>query len=180
MTTKQLMDIRDYIKVYRTDLPETFLENLIKRNPKFRVTVIGEDRRVDLNKRHCSACDLTDEENKQVWSQVDKCLKLYQNGMQDVHLHISRNSDGYQVIKYTEGCFYKQHTDMGNSVCRTLSIILLLNDDFTGGELAFFNGTYVIPLKKNEMVIFPSNFLYPHQVTPVTSGIRYTMVTWVS
>lgn len=180
MTTRQSMDIRDYIKVYKTDLPESFLENLIKRNPQFRVTVVGEDRRVDLDKRHCSACHLIDAENKLVWTEVDKYLRVYRDEVQDVDLQISQNEDGYHVVRYTTGCFYKQHTDMGNKYNRVLSIVILLNDDFSGGELAFFNAKYVIPLKKNDMVIFPSNFMYPHQVMPVTSGTRYTLVTWVS
>jgi hypothetical protein len=26
--------------------------------------------------------------------------------------------------------------------------------------------------------MFPSNFLYPHSVLPVTEGTRYSIVTW--
>jgi predicted 2-oxoglutarate/Fe(II)-dependent dioxygenase YbiX len=28
------------------------------------------------------------------------------------------------------------------------------------------------------MLIWPSNFLYPHKVNPVKKGIRYSMVCW--
>jgi predicted 2-oxoglutarate/Fe(II)-dependent dioxygenase YbiX len=26
--------------------------------------------------------------------------------------------------------------------------------------------------------LFPSNYLYPHRITPVTQGTRYSIVTW--
>ncbi len=35
-------------------------------------------------------------------------------------------------------------------------------------------------LKTGDMIIFPSNFLYPHQVMPVTKGERYSIVSWLT
>lgn len=58
-----------------------------------------------------------------------------------------------------------------------VSIIGLLNDDFEGGDLKFWN-EYNIDLKKGEVVVFPSVFLYPHEVTTVTKGTRYSWVAW--
>ena len=59
-----------------------------------------------------------------------------------------------------------------------LSIIGILNDDFEGGELIMFENKK-IDTKKGDLLIFPSNFLYPHKVTPVTKGVRYSYVSWV-
>ena len=36
-----------------------------------------------------------------------------------------------------------------------------------------------IELKKGDLLIFPSNFMYPHRVEPVLSGIRYSYISWV-
>ena len=58
-----------------------------------------------------------------------------------------------------------------------LSLIGLLNDDFTGGEFVLCDE--VIPLKKNSLLIWPSVFLYPHKVMPIKSGIRHSFVGWV-
>jgi len=60
----------------------------------------------------------------------------------------------------------------------TLSILGALNDNYEGGEFIMFDD-YKIELKQGELLIFPSNFLYPHRVEPVTSGVRYTYVSWV-
>ena len=62
---------------------------------------------------------------------------------------------------------------------RTLSCSLALNDGYEGGELAFFDGELKYKLKKGDMMIFPSSFTYPHQVLPVISGTRYSIITWL-
>jgi predicted 2-oxoglutarate/Fe(II)-dependent dioxygenase YbiX len=36
-----------------------------------------------------------------------------------------------------------------------------------------------IKLKKGDLLIFPSVFLYPHKVEPVKKGIRYSFISWV-
>ena len=59
----------------------------------------------------------------------------------------------------------------------TTSIIGVLNDDYEGGDLLFWN-EYRVDLKKGDVVAFPSVFLFPHEVTTVTGGIRYSWVTW--
>ena len=59
-----------------------------------------------------------------------------------------------------------------------LSVIALLNDDFTGGNFIMWNDTQ-INIEKGSIMIFPSNFMYPHMVTEVTKGVRYTCISWV-
>ena len=60
----------------------------------------------------------------------------------------------------------------------TLSIVGLLNEDYEGGELIMFDN-YEIKLKQGDLMIFPSNFLYPHKVEPIKKGVRYSYVSWV-
>ena len=52
-----------------------------------------------------------------------------------------------------------------------------LNDNYQGGEFIMFDD-YEIKLKKGDFLLFPSVFLYPHLVKPVTKGTRYTFVSW--
>jgi predicted 2-oxoglutarate/Fe(II)-dependent dioxygenase YbiX len=60
-----------------------------------------------------------------------------------------------------------------------LSVLGLLNDDFEGGEFLMFDNEKNIDLKAGDIMIFPSIFLYPHRVAPVTKGTRYAFVAWV-
>jgi len=59
-----------------------------------------------------------------------------------------------------------------------LSIVGCLNDNYSGGEFIMFdNKEYKI--KTGQILIFPSSFMFPHKVNPVTKGIRYSYVSWV-
>ena len=60
----------------------------------------------------------------------------------------------------------------------TLTVLGLLNDDYEGGELEFFQKTKIKP-KQGECLIFPSVFLFPHEVLPITSGTRYSFAVWI-
>jgi hypothetical protein len=59
----------------------------------------------------------------------------------------------------------------------TLTILGALNSDYEGGELILFDD-HTINMEKGDVVIFPSNFMYPHRVEKVTKGTRYSFVTW--
>jgi PKHD-type hydroxylase len=84
-----------------------------------------------------------------------------------------------QVGRYPEGGHYGWHVDVKkpdeNGLCRKLSSVLLLSDDFDGGELEMKKET-LPKLTKGSIIVFPS-FLQ-HRVTPVTRNERYTAVAW--
>jgi len=87
-----------------------------------------------------------------------------------------------QILKYGLGGHYRFHTDHSIKAPRTYSCIFLINDNYEGGELLFKypNSEKItkIDKKENKMIIWPSNFLYPHSVMPVTKGERYSVVAW--
>lgn len=87
-----------------------------------------------------------------------------------------------QILKYESGGHYLFHTDDAPGVHRTLSCVYFVNDDYEGGDLVFgypnSNKQTIIKKKKNRLIIFPSNFLYPHTVKPVKNGERYSVVAW--
>jgi len=89
-----------------------------------------------------------------------------------------------QVLKYVPGGHYKFHIDDNTNIHRVLSLIYFVNDDYEGGDLVFkLIGTeevLKVEKKKNRLIIWPSNFMYPHSVTPVLKGIRYSVVAWAS
>ncbi len=89
------------------------------------------------------------------------------------------------LLKYEIGNFYIKHVDQSTTLNRTISIIINLNENYEGGEVVFYNPLTNKPyskpsLKTGDIVLFPSNFLYPHQVTPIKKGVRYSIVSWLS
>lgn len=83
-----------------------------------------------------------------------------------------------RIMRYPEGGFYAPHADSGPENGRTLSISLFLNDDFEGGELVFPKQGVTIKPKAGQIVLFPSNFIYIHESTKITSGVKYSVVSW--
>jgi predicted 2-oxoglutarate/Fe(II)-dependent dioxygenase YbiX len=84
---------------------------------------------------------------------------------------------GYELLRYKEGQFYIQHTDSFKAQPRAVSCSFALNDDYEGGEWGFFNRELVVKAPKGAAVLFPSNFMYPHEIMPVTKGTRYSIIT---
>ncbi len=95
-----------------------------------------------------------------------------------------------QLLRYRPGGLYAAHADSENYdpirdtwsriLDRDFSILLYLNDDFTGGSLRFVTFHYELRPKPGMLVFFPSDRRYLHSAEPVTSGVRYAAVTWVS
>tara|TARA_B100001245_G_C22892477_1_gene430057 strand:- start:1312 stop:1923 length:612 start_codon:yes stop_codon:yes gene_type:complete len=77
---------------------------------------------------------------------------------------------------------YTWHIDMGDNtkVPRKLSMVLQLSDpsEYEGGELQVFDKAEpeTVNKQKGLITVFPSYTL--HRVTPVTKGVRYSLVVW--
>jgi len=75
---------------------------------------------------------------------------------------------------------YTYHTDHYFENPRVLTILVGLNsaDEYDGGELFVQNQEKDIKLDKGDVVAFPSNFMFPHKVSPVTRGHRRVLIVW--
>lgn len=95
-----------------------------------------------------------------------------------------------QVLRYRTGGIYQAHADSDyfdkskstwfKILDRDISILLYLNDGFTGGTLSFPNFRYVLQPKAGMLVFFPSDKRYIHSADRVLSGVRYALVSWAS
>jgi len=88
----------------------------------------------------------------------------------------------FQFLKYTDKMkgHYEAHTDNSFTNPRNTTVIISLSDpsEYEGGELQIQNSEKLLKLKKGSGVIFPSNFMFPHKVYPVTKGERRVLVIW--
>jgi len=172
-------DITSYIKIYDISFEDTFLSRLIdKYDSHLTIATVGNGR-IDKHARNCLTHAIEDGELQSIiYNAIDYVIKSYTSEFPQVS--ISQNAGGYFFLKYYSEGYYRQHVDTFTiQPKRTLSIILLLNDDFEGGDILFFNQTHRVHLQKNQILVFPSCFLFPHEVETITKGIRYSIVTWV-
>jgi PKHD-type hydroxylase len=95
------------------------------------------------------------------------------------HFDITDFQEPIQISKYKLEEYYSGHIDsmvLDNGMQRKLTCILLLSDQFEGGDLKILNEP--VGLKKGDVIVFPS-FLF-HEVAPVTKGERWSVVGWIS
>jgi len=85
-------------------------------------------------------------------------------------------------VRYVKGGYFKEHVDVTRDHPvlghRRLSVVIFCNDDFVGGNLVFPRQDITITPEKGLMVLFPSGFTHPHELTEITDGIKYSIVSW--
>lgn len=117
----------------------------------------------------------------------DKFGKLVSDVNGDFFMYNVHGFDSFQYTVYRESNHYTWHIDMGNMSTnfeRKISATIALTDpsEYEGGDLEIVpNGNVDSPvvIRPNigDVVFFAS--WMPHRVTPVTSGVRKSLVNWV-
>ena len=94
----------------------------------------------------------------------------------------SSNKNYFQFLYYDSKmkAHYDYHTDHMKENPRVLTMLVGLNsvDEYIGGELFVQNQKEGVKLDMGDAIVFPSNFMYPHKVAPVTKGVRKVLVIW--
>lgn len=139
--------------------------------------------------RNCDTIPISNQEilevNVDVRKQIDSMLfkkvnSIAQRYISDFPSCFLKSDSGYDLLRYEVGGYYGQHTDSFKEQMRTISISINLNDDYVGGNMAFFDREIQIRGGMGSAIVFPSNFMYPHEIMPVEEGTRYSIVTWLT
>jgi predicted 2-oxoglutarate/Fe(II)-dependent dioxygenase YbiX len=99
-------------------------------------------------------------------------------------IHGLRERLQYTIYEQAEGGHYGWHVDHGAATPepRKLSLSLQLTDPHTYEgcdlELSYGDGVKQAPRSRGTLIAFPSYVL--HQVTPIVSGTRKSLVIWAS
>jgi predicted 2-oxoglutarate/Fe(II)-dependent dioxygenase YbiX len=187
------LSVKDYLKVYDNFLDKKTCKAVVKQLKKtdwqlhtFYQASTGEYVSYDKELSISYGLEIpeTVEIQKKIWSAIEQYI------IKD-HAHMKNwysSWNGYTQLRYNRystDTQMKLHCDHIHSMfdgdrkgVPTLSILGSLNDDYEGGELVFWEQEE-IQLKAGQIMIFPSNFMYPHKVIEVTKGTRYSFVSWV-
>jgi hypothetical protein len=181
-------DLRDYIVVFENIVSNELCDEIIEEynnDSNFIPSTVSDGYRIDI--RNSSYLDMSNsfiiQQNQEKRKTIDgklfdcagEAIKKYSTKFGRVCI---QGDSGYTLLRYQEGGFYSQHTDHFLQAPRIVSCSFTLNDDFESGEFGFFNRELVYRPPKGSALMFPSNFLYPHEVMPVTKGTRYSIITW--
>jgi len=187
-----MIQLQDYIITVKNVLSNKECDNIVneyKNDLSFTDGLVGksneinEVRRVkELSMSNPITIEINKENRTCIENNLYNACKLATQTFLNIYpyFHVSKDS-GFTLLKYEKTDGYGQHVDHDYSeVTRILSLSILLNDDFDGGDWQFFDKEYNVKLSKGDAIIFPSNACFPHAVQNISRGTRYSMVTWFS
>lgn len=138
---KSSQELKDYIKVYEGVLPEVSC-NALAKGMKW-------------------------EYEKNLTLVLDTFINLYM-----MEFGIREGTLKLEAIEFG-GEAKSEHYDSGlhKGIVRSpIQAVLILTDDYEGGELEFMNQGVKLKIPKGAMVVFPANFMFPHKVHEFTGN----------
>ena len=176
-----MINLTDYIKCYEEILDEKTCTNIVNdiSIDNFKKALTGDDDESSF--RNCYTNKLNSKYDKKIYECVGEILQKYVKSFPyfSTGLSIEDTGYGHLIYKGSEKGEYKTHVDHYDLDPRVLSCSFILNDKYDGGDFSFFEGKHIVKKKSGSAVVFPSNFCFPHAVTPVTNGDRHSVITWI-
>jgi len=144
--------------------------------------------------------DVQTRKSKTAWlDKNDPVVKTVILRVCEIHGHSFENAEHLQVVKYGPNGFYNPHHDstgdenkesaefLQSGGHRVLTMLIYLNDDFTGGSTRFVNlERDVKPPKHGSILFFPldkhNRRCHPkalHAGLPLESGEKYIANVWI-
>jgi PKHD-type hydroxylase len=161
----------------------TNLNKLAATYPYTKGTIVGSDEIVESIRKSKIKWLHPNDDSQWLYDKIINMVVEANKAMWNFNLYSVIDSIQYTV--YSEGGgHYDWHMDIGpGSIShRKISVVVQLSDpsEYEGGDLELMLNADPIKLKKEKGLIymFPSWTL--HRVTPVTKGVRRTLVVWVA
>ena len=174
-------DIWDYVRVYNL-MPYKFCQGIINQYSdddqwqkhfwySHGVKSQYEDKELDVRFGSASI---------ELNPYIDQAITEYCEEISHLYRDQIKEWSAPRLNRYSEGTMMRDHVDLIRRHKRdgvpVLSILGLMNDDFEGGEF-YMRGEH-LRLQAGDIIVFPSTYLYPHEVKEITQGCRWSWVVW--
>ena len=186
------MKLDKYIHVFNDAISSDFCDEIIEEYDDPEDWKPGTINDYEVNDyRKCEVVYLSQDEileknlktrkkiDERLFNIITDHLKIYLKNYDSLGYVQIKEDTGYMLLRYQTGDYVKKHVDTSSEQHRTLSCSLILNDNYDGGDFTFFEGEYKISKSACSAIVFPSNFCFPHAITPVTNGDRHVILTWI-
>ena len=192
-------NLLDYVKVYDNALDPNFCNELVAEFEQDLIHQMstGQDDPVVVTKKNeklykkFTEIDFTivpywrEKYGARLRSEIAEYVKLYFNDLgYPNHLRPGKfGYEGFRIKRYLPDTNERidEHIDAGNlGFCkRFLSMFWYLNDVEEGGETHFTDLNYYVKPKAGSLLIFPPMWMFPHAGTPVVSGPKYLLHSYL-
>lgn len=118
--------------------------------------------------------------NKKISEIINKYIPLIQKEIKTLYdINVIHNGEPC-IVKWTKGKSLGIHADDINEFSSNnhIATLIYLNNDYSGGEITFPEHDLLIKPNLGDLIIFPGNINYMHEVKEIQSGIRYTSPNW--
>ena len=175
-------NIKDYIKVYDNFLSEDLCNKMLEEYKKISWKPVSSDEFDN------GAFDTSFDETEYDDIVMDQFRMLLHKYLQFLDLSHFQGWTGFTNPKhdrFSKGQALKKHCDHIHTLFSDehegvpiLTIQAVMNTNYKGGDIIFYDDMK-IKVKQGDVLIFPSSFLHPYRIEPVTEGIKYNIVSWV-
>ena len=182
------MDVGEYIGYYKNVVPNALCKSIMNYDYKFQPSTYANhkgkttnsDERVQMDEYWVRRGNVDDAYYEDIKKSFERVIKKYSK---EFPLFSVQHTTDFRINRYSVCGFMSSHVDnIHHSHGQQygypqVSALLYLNDDYEGGEF-YVAGKRVIP-PQGAAIIFPSNFMFPHEAKVVTKGTRWSIVTWL-
>lgn len=184
-------NIRDYVKIYKDFIDPNVCESSVKKldNANWKMhtfydpvngTLKSYDHELSISHDEIEEKNIL---NQRVWDALHKYVvedfKDFENWFNGwngfTHVRFNRYDPTTQMKLHCDHIY--SMFDGERKGVPVLTVLGSLNNDYTGGEFVMWEDE-VIDLPAGAIAVFPSNFMFPHEVRPVKTGVRYSYVSW--
>ena len=183
------LKIEDYVKVYTNVLDKSECDNLVEKlKVEHKVELaspftdlIRKGGVININPRKLELKSTVDSVVEKVSEHINT---NYCQEIRPFFYAYGNKLDHYdfQVLRYDKNDFFRVHHDHyaeSMNFSRLLTACIYLNDDYQGGNLDFPSIEKSFRFNTGDIIVFPSNWMFYHGVSPITSGVRFSIVMWL-
>lgn len=183
------MNLNDYVKTYDNWIDDTHCHHIINELKELNwqkhqfYDPLSDQYLSRSGEKELSICYNSSDLNSYI---MQKIWYAYSQYIKDINVPWFQGWSGFTQVRYNKyepGQLMAIHCDHITSIfdgerkgVPILTALGCLNDDYKGGDFVMWDK--VIKLKQGSVIVFPSNFLFPHKVDEVIEGNRYTFVSW--
>ena len=181
-----------YIQYYKDIVPENLCNKLINQDFNYQPSTysthqgkqeLKEPKEGWWNER-VRMDDFWIRKDNVFYDEIKECFEaVIVKYKKEFPLFTVDHTTDFRINRYSKGGFMSRHVDnIHHSHGQQygypqVSALLYLNDNYKGGE--FHVASKKFEPEKGSAIIFPSNFMFPHEAKKITKGVRWSIVTWL-
>ena len=179
------MNVQDYIKVYEETVDDELCNSLMSAKLDYKPSSFSNHEGIAKNSEERVVMDdVWVRKDNKFYEPLKGCfVKAVRQYEYDFPFFLCEHTTDFRINKYGPGGFMSEHIDnIHHSHGQKwgyphVTILLYLNDDYDGGEFVVA-GKEIKP-NKGSAIVFPANFMYPHEAKTVIEGTRWSIVAWL-